>query len=390
MNLTKKAIIFLSFVLFFVFCTKESETDYSSNKYAEKKGSIAFLEGVNLKPDTLFDYNAVSNYFYFGGLEKGEIVVKVRDMIYEFDESSGNVVKKWTFPIEGPNRVKGVHKLDCIIKFNEENYLMTHHMTGEIYQLNEKGAKVQFQLDYSGDQIRTFYNSSIVFPILNALDSNEVILPLMNHGRSKKLSTAYAFARFNILNEKFDEIINYPNIYDDYHWGDHPYAYTANIQYVPKKQKYFVSFPIDPNIYIYNETFKYIGKQLVRSEYISSIEPFRKEKLSMDDIIDYAEDRKYLRGMSFYMGAYYDPSTELYYRMVRRAIKNDSDGHDYQYSFIICNLDLEIIDELTIDSDRYNIFQTFVCSKGLMLLNESKMVDESELPFDRLAVEYPL
>lgn len=382
---------FIVLTLFLIVsCEKKEEEQNLNNKYSKEKSSISFVEGITLHTDTFFNYNGISNYYF--DLKNGNerIVVKNHNQVYEFDIPSGNIVNKLEFPVQGPNSVKGIHKLDGVVKLDDKEYIFIYHMLAEIYKINEQGAQVQFQLDPQDREIKGFYSSGAAFPIVNAENKLEIILPLMNHSRLEEHTKAFAFGKYDTQTGQFEEIINYPKIYDEHDWADQPYAYVSNIQFIPSREQYFVSFPIEPNIYIYDKKFNLVDKSRVQSEFIAKIPPFKEKKLTIQDQIDYMESRKYFRAMSFYMGAYYNPSTQLYYRLVRRAIENESGDHDYQYSFIICNLDLEIIDEVTVDSDQYNIFRTFVCSKGLMLLNESKMVDESEIPYDRMKVEYPL
>jgi hypothetical protein len=381
------------FLILFLFCSScriDLESTKASNAYAHGDSNINFTEGILIKTDSLFNFDGVSNFFHFTDNTIETIIVKNRNVIYEFDLGIGKIVKKWEFPLEGPNKVKGTHAFDGIVKIDESKYLLFYHMMGEIYQIEPGMSNVLFQFATEERDKIGFYSNAIRFPILNVKNEKEVIFPLMNTSRLESFTKAFAFGKFNTDSQKLDRIINYPPIYDKFDWGDVPYPYIASIQYIPIKEQYFISFPLDHGIYIYDQKFDLIGRRHLQSKYIAKISPFRNEKLTWDDQIDPMESRKYYGQTSYYMGGFFDPSTQLYYRLVRRAIENESGDHDYQYSFIICNLDLEIIDEVTIDSDKYNIFRTFVCSEGLMLLNESKMLNESEIPFDRMKVEYPL
>lgn len=374
------------FLILFLSCNDQSRIKYEKgkNKNIFEKISISFLPQIELHTDTFFNYESISNFYTFSKNEQEQVVVLNGDQIYEFDlTASGNILKTTTYPLEGPNAVKGTHNFNGIVKLKEDDYLLLHHPTRQIYRIEEGRASVTFGLEENSTT--TFYNSPFVFPI-QAANDNDILIPLMLHPILTNFSKSLAFGKYNVETNTFKEVVAFPKSYAQYHWGNHPYVYLPNIQYIPEQEQYFVSFPIESDVHIYDVDFNYLGKEPVKSEFISEIKPFLNRKLTEKEPVDYKKDRAYIGELSYYLGAFWDPTSQKYMRLVSHSFKNDQGESDYRYTIIVCTPELEVIDEITLDA-QYNIFQSFSCSKGFMILNEQKMEQEGQLPFDRFKVD---
>ena len=254
-NLISFSSINLGLFCFFycLSCVSESDINEKFNKYAPGKSRVAFEEGIILKTDTLFNFDAISNFFHYDQDGTEEIVVLNGNAIYEFDPLTGEMIDSWEFPVEGPGRVRGRNQLDGVIKLKDTIYLLTHHMLNQIYRISSKNAEVQFKMNADQRGVKAFSASALSSPIRNPRKEEEVIIPLINSSRIEKHSKAFAFAKFNYKEKSLEEIINYPAIFDDHHWADQIYIYLANIQYIPKKEQYYVSFAITPEVYIFDQ-----------------------------------------------------------------------------------------------------------------------------------------
>ncbi len=376
-NLTNSVLNILVISLLYFSCTADQ-----INNGAKREVNLSVVDRITLKVDELFSIETVSNFFLSTKQGKELLTLRLGELIYDIDLSTGKQLGRYSIPLEGPNSIDNFSEFDGIARLKNSNYLYVSHFLGDMYRISPDTIQRVGQLTNDQSNQFRFFTSSYA-PVL--LFNNFLAIGHIANSRFSLEDTP----SFSLLNVETNEIIHpffYPSIYNKHFWGDHPYQYLPNIQYIDKVNKFYVSYPIDEWIYVYDEKFNFENKVLVKSNEISTIAPFRPKPLGVDETYDYNEDKEYFRNLSYYFTCFYDSKNEKYYRVVKKVNIEKDGERNRVYYLIICNLSLEIIDEVKLDS-KYNVLYSFMSSKGLMLFDASKFSDDAEIPYDLVKFE---
>jgi len=375
-------LAFLLFLAIFSSC----ENLEPSNKAKKKEVNLVMkvLDTLTIFSDTTFNIDNAGNFFVSKEDKKFIVTNTSNDAIYDFNLSDGTIVSKTNIPTEGPNSIAMFSKFDGTIKIREKNkYYYISHFLNTIYFLDDNLITEVNQIKEEQLNFYKYFSATYARPQIVGKYA------FINHIANPRfiLDKVPCLSLLDTSNNKIVQPFFYPSIYTDHFWSDQPYIYLANIQYIPNIKKYYLAFPIDDNIYVYDKNFNFEYTKSVKSKFISKILPFRNKPLSGDENYDFMKEKEHFNSLSYYCDAYFDNQNHHYYRVVRKSYTDENGNLDRKYYFIICDDSLNVLDEIELDNNSYDIYKSFMTKRGLMLFNKVRYVDEGKLTYDLVKFE---
>lgn len=172
----------------------------------------------------------------------------------------------------------------------------------------------------------------------------------------------------SLISIESDQIINFPIQYPTLYTNNY-YGFANHIFRTVKDSLSIFSFPIDPNIYIYNrreDSLRIIGGKS-RYQLNAAIPLSRKLKKDSNKKLEH------LASVPFYHQILYDPFRKLYYRFFSKElnIKNDDGTYnnwgDKEIVLMVFNENFDLLDEIDLGKHKYGIFHSFVSKEGLFI-----------------------
>ncbi len=142
--------------------------------------------------------------------------------------------------------------------------------------------------------------------------------------------------------------------------------------------KIVLSFAKDHFIYIYNLNGEFISKKNSKSSHIDYFNEFDNSKIN-----NFLYLRSYIEEEPSYIRIIYDQYRDLYYRLVKHrshANKGNTElnitNKDYQdFSLIVLDNNLELLDEITLNSNEFYLPGLIPTNKGILIPNTRKSND---------------
>jgi hypothetical protein len=261
-----------------LFLTVNCSPPHPGTNSVNKPLILQYAPALSIKIDSSISFGDLSNFFAFEKGNKEISIQKSNRTIYLFDLDKGEVDQTQKIPSEGPNKIKQLTQFDALTQKGNSYYLF-HHFDGNIYEIKQESGEniVQNTLDNDLLGLKTFWGAPYSPPLLF---EEEIYVPLYNDSRMY-LQNTMAFARFNTEDNSYQELIPYPKKYDEGHWGDHPYVYIANMQYISSENLFYVSFPLSHDILIYDTDFNLVGKKRIQSNHLPYIKYGNRKKMKI-------------------------------------------------------------------------------------------------------------
>jgi len=277
---------------------------------------------------------------------------------------------------------------------NEDSVFLLSSYTNYIYLVNSSGNIIKqwswkfpddydaFEIPFINKNMTVEFRCSMRNPLLwynNMLfTGNASFYPPPYELYDKKLGFAYMKNEFPhlIIDLSRNELkINnktgkWPDIYQQFECyapsGD-KYSRTIN-----NKGQLIFSYPVDHCIYIYNQN-KLLQKVKCKSKYIDKFYPCNYFK--------FYNDNTYIRQYSVespgYASIIYDKYRDVYYRVAcHRFIAKNKDGtvnsyNNKPWSVMVLGNKYEIIDEMLMNTDKFNYWDMIVTKEGLLIGNNN-------------------
>jgi hypothetical protein len=141
--------------------------------------------------------------------------------------------------------------------------------------------------------------------------------------------------------------------------------------------KIVLSFAKDHFVYIYNLNGEFISKKSSKSSYIDYFNEFDSSK-----IYDFLYLRSYIEEEPAYLRIIYDQYQNLYYRLVKHRNQvnekvelNITDKNYQNFSLIVFDENLELQDEIILNSDEFYLPGLIPTKKGILIPNSKKSND---------------
>jgi|LakMenE18May11ns_1017448.scaffolds.fasta_scaffold9944627_2 hypothetical protein len=289
-----------------------------------------------------------------------------------FDLQTRKLLKKISFPIEGPNGVgEGIrgmyfHNFDSIflIAILEQRIFMVDSAARLKKKFNLANDKVYAM---TGTTYSTHIKNGLMYltgyPVsqqaVNSSDFSDLIL---------NLSNGHLISRFNLSKE-----------YDRGFWGYHNYMRIKS-SFDAEGDNLIFSFPNDDYVYVRQ------ADDSIR-KYFAGSSKFRKLKpLASRYFEDNEKIYKHAANQGSYSGIFYDRWSKLFYRVGFNPINKEYESPaDTQHnpSLIILNKNFLKVGEWSLQSGEYDMSSIFLTHEGLHIFNQKKYsLDEDNLTFD--------
>jgi len=191
--------------------------------------------------------------------------------------------------------------------------------------------------------------------------------PLGNQNKPNQFFRIPLGANYDIKLEKMTvNFIKYPDIYQHGEkWG---FYHSQSSQCVNNKAEIIVSFPLDPNVYVYNKNGNMVKVVNAPCSYfLGKITPFEHP----------GEEEKYSYNEDKYEQIIYDKYRDIYYRFATKGVAGKipvSSEMLYKGLFkplyiIILDKNLSKIGEVELPENSYYFLNSFVSTDGLYISN---------------------
>lgn len=375
--------IFCLHLISFYACQKQ---EYNFNNFAgenvnkyQEKINLEFDHSLEFEIDSLFSVNSIhavipfkdGNVRYIGIFQGREV------FIYELGTSQ--LIKKIAIKKEGPNAVKTIDSFDGIaIQSLDTIYLVTN--TGGLsYIIDDTGSvieKIAAPVETSKSNIYDygFIRSSII--------NNKLFIPTYGFSNTADFTKVPTRFAYDLIQKTFEPAFYYPDIYNDFYWGYNTLLRFSSCDYNPFKESYYLSYAIDPHIYIYDKSFSLKGKKILGSNYFSSLKP--QDEDPNKRFANEPPNDDYFMQLSYFAGGYYHPELNYYLRFTRIGIDKNRD-QGVRFSIIIADNELNKVGEYLIPS-HYQLESFFMTEGGIAFQNMDKydLNLENKLVFDVL------
>ncbi len=297
--------------------------------------------------------------------------------VYRIDLKNNKIFQTFDIPKEGPGGISSKSEFDAIVTFDDNTFLYAHNLLQKIFQL--KGGVSNAVFATSEDDGQKLISTKYSRPIKN---DRLALFPAM--ANFSKREPHFAYLKADLLENTFEPVIEYPSTYHEKFYGLIPWIYLPSGYFSPQEDRYFISFPLDPNIYIFNKDFKLVKTVDLSSAAIPKpIKPF-KEKYTEN--YDYQKENQFYSLLSYYLDMLPDFEHNRVYRLalIKKADPNNPKSDPIiSYTIVVCDSDLNILGEWEIPS-KYDLSSpVLVNSQGLWLLDKEKTnPEETLLTFD--------
>lgn len=190
----------------------------------------------------------------------------------------------------------------------------------------------------------------------------------------------------SIIRFDSEEILSFPTQYSKRYLEGY-YGFSNQVFRTVYNEFSFYSFPIDPNIYVYNRksnNLKIVGG---RTSY-QKTEPI---SLELEHKNNSNIKMRHAYQIPFYHQVIYDPYRKYYYRFFSKSLslKNEDGTYnswgDKELILMVFNSNLELLKEINLGKHKYSTKKSFVTKEGLFISYahyKNKQYDKSSIKFD--------
>lgn len=347
---------FLCFIaLFGVSC----QGDYSSGKTLEypdlpytPSKSIVLLDSIKIP----IGFNVMKEFLSFSPFrsEEGDFItfLNKNDLkLYSYKIGQDQLEEELQLFVEGPNSIGKVNTLLHYQRINEDRFVVSNQQNQSLFEFDRKGILLHKWAGATESEKFHALCPAGFSQIVNF--KNQYLIPFSpgDPAWHKQLKKNYGYITIDKSTGKPGKFFKLPQIYLDHYWsGNFPYYMPSGLVV---NDKVFISFPIDPNIYIQGES---LSSAYLPSKYMLKIKPYydRIPKILFGQIEeDNSTYIEYLKTTNWYAGLYYLPESKIFVRgaWINKPTSSNEKFEAYSFSFIIFNEKFEKIGENVVSSN---------------------------------------
>jgi hypothetical protein len=325
-------------------------------------------DSVRVPIDEDFDWETVHHLIPVGESNSWELLARSRHFLYTLGPDG--VLAKRPLQETGPQGVGPMWEQDGYLLLGDSALLYVSHREGRILSVGETKAEERYQLGARGDFSR--FSLSTYTPVV---ENEEWILIPQFGNRRFSLTESGSVTALNKKNWTARDVFAFPVRYDQALWGDNPYLYLPAVQYTSKLGQYFVSFPIENELYVYDSAFHLDTTVFAGSAYFASVRPYDDRDDGKDVEIPWEQDRAFFSQASFFSGLWLDEDTQTLLRIVRRAVTNELNEPGVVLSIIFFKAGVDETKYLGewVVPGTYQMRVSFVHGGNLYLFNEERL-----------------
>ena len=289
-----------------------------------------------------------------------------------FDLQTRKLIKKISFPIEGPNGVgegvRGMH-------FHNFDSIFLIALLEQRMYLVDSAAKLKMKFELSNDKVYAIMSTTYSTYIKNGL------MHLTGYPAPHRIVSSSDFSDL-ILNLSSGKLISQFKLskeYDRGYWGKHNYLRIRSV-FDEDRDNLIFSFPNDDYLHVKHSDDS-VRKFFAGSSKIKRLRPVASNYIEGDE-----KFYRHAASQGSYAGIFYDRWSKLFYRVAFNPISKDYESPaDTQQnpSLIILNENFLKVGECPLPVGEYDLASIFLTQDGLHIFNQKKYsLDEDYLTFD--------
>lgn len=380
----KTALLFL-LLLTVAACKREvfiPDQPENGKTFQERVG-LELVERLEFAIDSVFNVDNLSALGTFQEDQQQYVYFLTNERVYIYALEDQLLVRVVPLAHEGPNAVGPFSTFDGLVMKSLDTIYFVNHSTGKLYRLNDQG-EVMDQVNVNNAQPTGAYYSYG----LNDLQmiGDRLLLPAYVQKGIMDFPTYFSGLVYDWSTQSGTGVFHYPDIYSQVYWGYHTFLRWSSATFSPNKRRYFVSFAIDPRVYVYDEQFNLIGEEYLGSTEFTAIPPQSDDagRWLLKEGRNVPGNDAYFERTPFFFGSMFHRETGTYIRMVRHGIDKDAGREQVRLSLIFADEDLNKTGEYFIPGIYFST-NIFPMPKGLAFLNVDQYDrEEKKLRFDVL------
>lgn len=375
-------------LLLFSFACQNTSPDYNFGganvtNYTESV-QLNYARSLSFSIDSTFNIDRIRAIIPFQQAEgQAALAILNRRNIYLYNTAEATPYRIIKLQKEGPNGIGPMGSFDGLAVVAPDTFYFVSNSTSMMYRLNGSGELLQKEIIPIASEQSTVYGN-VLNPLRTA--GNQLIIPAYGFTAARdftEIPTAYVY---DVRTHAFQSTFHYPKLYNQAYWGYHTFMRWSAVTYNPATDEYYVSYAIDPNVYVYDNNFRLKAQKTLGSTHFTAIEPQHPNaQLRFDNGgISGENNQAYFMRTSYFAGAFYH-STLQYYMRICRIGKDENSGRGVQFSIIIADRNLNKVGEFLLPS--HYVYETFFLTEdGIALLNMDKYdASENTIVFDVLS-----
>lgn len=371
-------------MIFLFSCSKRGE---NTIVMLEKSG-----ENVFALDEETSAFNQALQVIEEDGIELVVFLNKLNNHLYKYDLSSGELIQKLPFTIEGPN---GVGNLRNFFYHNRDSIFFSQDNATDIFISNESNNRTykirtgRFNKDTRGRMPHVSEYAPILFNDgkINLI-SPFVFSPYANNAPEefKDIERSFFIYEYDLNNDSTVQVdLTFPIEYKDNIYS--PYYYLISQTHKPMEKEIIYSFFLSDSLIIYNTDNKSYRSVSAISQSAYPKKPLTTAKSSLPDNINSISYNSFISSLN-YGKILYDPYQKLYYRFVEYPVSDHMKNEEIssrikQIGIIVIDENFKFLGEYSLGYGKYITSMAFVSKEGLNIFNyEKNFIDESNMVFD--------
>ncbi len=385
----KKIHLVLVICLVSLQCTDSKDTAFTEGNTVvdSRKLEAVFDREMIFEIDSTFAVDRIYGIFPFEDKNEAFLAFYSSKKIFIYRPDTKDLHKTLTLKREGPNAVGPASQFNGLIIENLDSHYFLNHLTSTIYHVDGNGevtTKIKVPVDESRMAI---FGNNHYHPFLK---NNELHLPVYGFKGAADWTKIPACIVFDTKKNTAEEVFPYPDLYNNAYWGYHPFMRWPSVSYDSKRERFLVSFSVDPEVHVYDSKYQLQEKIPLVSDFSPEVTPQDEDpdrRLNKEGRDGPGNSAYFLR-TSFYFGSYYHDKLNCYFRLIRIG-KDESIGRDQvKFSLVIGDERLRKVGEYLLPpSYPYGTF--FPTDDGIAFFNLDKFsAAEDKMVFDVMKFRY--
>ncbi|MCB0632075.1 MAG: DUF4221 family protein [Saprospiraceae bacterium] len=354
-----------------------------NGKIYDQKVELEYTRSLEFSVDSTFNIDNLSSVGTFEEDDEQYVYFLTNERIYIYATEDQKLKKIIPLYYEGPDATGPFSTFDGLAIVSTDSIFFLNSSTGTLSHLNDEGKLIN-KVDVGAFQSNGAFYGDFLMDIQRVDDF--LMLPAYGFKTVDDYTTTFISLAYNMKQQTGLGVFHYPDLYNKAYWGYHSYLRWASVAYIPSKQQYFVNFPIDPRVYIYDDNFKLIGERYLGSVYFSAILPQSEdpERRFLAEGREVPENSAYFSKVSFFSGSLFHEDLGIYVRGTRIGKDKAAGKEKVTFSLIFADESLNKTGEYLIP-DKYSFSVIFPTPEGLAFFsNEKYDWQENKIVFDVL------
>lgn len=383
--MSRSDLAFLMLLFCFASCKEDVVYPYQeeNGKVFDQRIELEYARSIEFSVDSTFNIDNLSSVGTFEEDDAQYVYFLTNERIYIYAAEDQKLKKIIPLYYEGPDATGPFSIFDGLAIVSTDSIFLLNSSTGILHHLNVEGKLIN-SVDIGSFQPNGAFYGDYLIDI--EVVGDHLLLPAYGFIDVEDYTTLLTSLAYNMKQQTGLGVFTYPDLYNKAYWGDHTYQRWSSVSYLPSVQRFFVNFPIDPRVYIYDKNFNLIGNKYLGSIYFSAILPQSEdaERRFLAEGKNIPENSTYFNESSFFYGSIFHEETGVYVRRTRIGKDKAAGKEKVTFSLIFADESLNKIGEYLIpETSSFSVI--FPTPEGLAFFsNEKYDWRENKIVFDVL------